>query len=96
MIASATAAAKCLVATLDDETIFGHAEPSVLDQAFPLGGRDKTLRMWSPDDWEAAIVERYRNAAEVTRAASAFDASAQLLIATMRRAGVRATGDLFS
>lgn len=79
---------------LSGETILGTEDP-YLAQAFALGdGRDKTLRAWTEDDWQIAIVERYRNAAEVTAAAAEFDALARQIIDRLHARGVRTTGDL--
>lgn len=56
-----------------DGTILGTQDP-VFDQAYPLGnGSDKTLGLWTRDDFQFAIVTRYRKAGEATAAATAFD-----------------------
>lgn len=85
-----------LLDVLAGETVLGAGDPA-LHQAYPLGdGSDKTLGLWTPDDWQAATFERYRNAAEATRAASNFDERAQRFLVAMRQRGVRTTGDLFA
>lgn len=88
--------AQVLLDALHGATLVGALDP-VLAQAFPLGdGRDKTLRYWSRDDWASARTERYRNAAEATRAAQVFDVEiASEFIAEITRRGVRTTGALF-
>jgi hypothetical protein len=56
-----------------DGTILGNTDP-VFDQAYALGnGSDKTLGLWTRDDFQFAIVTRYRKASEATAAATAFD-----------------------
>lgn len=90
---------KYLLSALRDETILGPADPQ-LDQAYGMGendGRDKTLRYWTRDDWEQARTERYRNAADVTHAASEFDREvAAPFIEALTTLGVRTTGELFT
>ncbi|GAB2906763.1 hypothetical protein GCM10027047_01230 [Rhodococcus aerolatus] len=83
-----------LLDAINGETILGTADPK-LDQAFALGdGRDKSLRHWTVDDWQAATTERYRNAAQATASASTFDEGAAQIVSAIRRSGVRTTGDL--
>lgn len=89
---------KYLLSALNDETILGPNDPQ-LGQAYPLGmkdGRDKTLRHWTQEDWQQASLARYRNAAEVTKAAQEFDVEVSAeFIKAMRARGVAMTGELF-
>lgn len=72
------------LSTLDD------LDDPVLRHAVPLGnGRDKVIGAWTVDDWNAATVERYRDAAE-------FDKTAAGIMARMLDAGVATTGELFT
>jgi len=60
----------------EDETILGVNDP-VFDQACPLGnGGDRTLGLWTNEDFNYAIRNRYRKASESTAAAAAFDVAA--------------------
>jgi len=84
-----------LLDTLADGTILGVNDPK-LDLSYAVGdGRDKTLRLWTQDDWQSSTTARYRNAAQVTRAASTFDDGATKIIRAMQARDVRKTGDLF-
>jgi len=84
-----------LLDALMDGTILGVNDPK-LDLSYAVGdGRDKTLRLWTQDDWQSATTARYRNAAQVTKAASAFDDDATRIVHAMQARGVRKTGDLF-
>lgn len=83
-----------ILAAINGETILGQDDP-MLDQAYPLGsGSDKTLRMWTADDIEFAVVTRYRKASEATASAAAFDKAASELRQTMLRRSVNQLGDL--
>lgn len=83
---------------LNDETILGRDDP-ILHQAVPLGdldGRDKIIGLWTAEDWRNATITRYRKAADMTAAASAFDYHAQSIIAKMLSThGIQKTFDLF-
>ena len=71
----------------------------LLGQATPLtefGGRDKTLKFWTREDWDAARLARHLDAENATAAAEDFDLLvASRFIAAMDRAGVHQTGELF-
>lgn len=87
-----------IVAALNDETILGCDDP-VLHVPYPLGttdGRDKVLSVWTREDWRQAAMTRYRNAAEVTAAAQAFDERAGAIADRMLAKGASTTGELFS
>lgn len=85
-----------LIDALNDDTVLGTSDPC-LAQAYPLGnGADKTLHLWTVEDWQVATTQRYRGAAAATASASDFDENiASPIITAMRRAGVRTTGELF-
>ncbi len=86
-----------IVAALNDETILGSEDP-ILHVAFPLGtqdGRDKVLALWTREDWRAAAMTRYRNAAEVTAAAQIFDEQADLIVQRMAQHGAVILSELF-
>ena len=86
-----------LVAALNDETILGIGDPR-LDQAIMLGvndGRDKTMRLWTADDWLRAANSRFENAAKVTAAAAQFSILANEIADAIKDRKVRNTGDLF-
>lgn len=83
------------VAVIEGETLLGDDDP-YLGLAYPLGdGTDKTLRYWTAEDWESSVLERYRNAAAVTDAARRYDVElASKMVAALRAAGVRTTGEI--
>lgn len=85
-------------AALNDETILGSDDP-ILHIAYPLGtadGRDKVLTLWTREDWRAASMTRYRNAAEVTASAQIFDELSTRIVDRMLTSGVDTTGELFN
>lgn len=87
--------AKYLVDALNGQTVLSGDDP-VLHSAFPIGdGRDKTLRLWTLDDWRSATTERYRNVAAVTAAAREFDEYADAISRALLARDVDTTGDLF-
>lgn len=62
----------------------------LLDQAYPLGtpdGIDKALRHWTQDDWLQSVVVRYREAAEQTAAAAAWDLIATDIASFLSKTG---------
>jgi hypothetical protein len=62
-----------IVDSAADGTILGTEDP-VFEQAYPLGNSsDKTLGLWTRDDFQYAIVTRYRKASEATAAATEAD-----------------------
>lgn len=68
----------------------------LLSLAYPLGdGTDKALRYWTREDWEAASIERFRNAASATAAADEFDRLAQRVIYALTNQGAATVGALF-
>ncbi len=86
-----------IVDVINRDTILGEFDP-ILDRAYSLGkkdGTDKTLRFWTVDDWQGAVTERYRNAADVTSSAQDFDLNvASPIIEALRASNVVMTGDL--
>lgn len=77
----------------DHATLLGRDDPVFL-QAHALGdGRDKTLGLWTPEDWRGAIVPRYRNAAAVTAAAKEFDEYAEEIASILESRGLARTWD---
>jgi hypothetical protein len=87
-----------IVAALNDETILGNEDP-ILHVPYPMGttdGRDKVLSMWTREDWRQSSMTRYRNAAEVTLSAQAFDERAAVISDRMLAKGAATLGDLFS
>lgn len=74
-----------------------HVEP-FLDEVYPLGshdGRDKALRHWSDADWTDSTIERYSNAAAVTRAAEEHAEIAREARTVMRTRNVLTFGQVF-
>lgn len=86
-----------VVDVINRDTILGEFDP-ILERAYSLGkkdGTDKTLRFWTVDDWQGAVTERYRNAADVTSSAKDFDMEvATPIIEALRANNVVMTGDL--
>ena len=69
-------AAKIIVECLAEGTLLDPENEPLLRQAYPLGtadGMDKALIHWTWDDWEYAVMGRYRGAAEQTASAADFD-----------------------
>lgn len=90
--------AQHLVEALNDDTVLGRDDPA-LHLAYKLGdrdGTDKILTAWTPDDWQNAIMVRYRGAAEATEKAKEFDTVATEIVAVMYRRGAHTTADLFA
>lgn len=72
-----------------------NVEP-ILDRAYKLGtatGDDKTLRLWTTDDLNRTSMARYREAAEVMRAAREFDGTVQKIVDRMSLDGRFRLGD---
>jgi len=70
---------------------------ALMGQAYPLGtssGDDKTLALWTPQDFRDLVVVRYRNAAAATEEAKAFDESAERIVDAMRLADAAELGHL--
>lgn len=86
-----------LLDALSGETILGRDDPA-LALAYPIGdGTDKTLFYWTAEDFQAATMERFRNAAAATEAAAEFDREyASAFIAAMKRRNVAYFGALFA
>jgi hypothetical protein len=75
-----------------------HIDP-LLKLAVPLGtrdGQDRTLGLWTPENFAASSLTRYRNAAEVTAAAKEYDERAQLIIEKMQEKSAAFARDLFA
>jgi hypothetical protein len=75
-----------------------YVEP-ILERVVPLGtndGLDKKLRYWEVDDFSKSVKTAYRQAAEQTAAAYAFDSSAQRVINAMTTSGAITFGDLWT
>lgn len=84
-----------IIEDLHGETVLGHAHPR-LRQAFALGdGRDKTLALWSVDDWRGALNVRREKRDEFTAAVQIFEDQVQTVVAAMFAAGATTTADLF-
>lgn len=85
-----------ILSALADDTILGADDP-ILRTAYPVGtGMDKTLYYWTPQNFRDSTMERYRNAAAVTAAASEFDVEyAQRFISAMARHQAAYLGELF-
>lgn len=68
---------------------------AVCARAYMLGnGSDKTLNYWTAEDFEAATIERYRNAAAATKAAADFDQLARQIINFLTERGAPMVGRL--
>ena len=81
-------------------TVLGHGDGEGMDPmlrlAFPVSdGTDKTLGAWTTDDFDKAILTRYRGAAEATSSAGEFDAVAQQISQLMTNRGATTLGELF-
>lgn len=68
----------------------------LLSRGYKLGtqeGDDKTLRFWSVDDLRRSAMARYREAAEVMRAAREFDETVHKVVERMGEDGRTRLGD---
>ena len=86
----------CILASFSEGD--GYNDP-LLELAFPLGneaGMDKTLRMWTDEDFVNLTVTRYRVAADSTRAAADLDETTQQIRHAMRVKGAHVLGEIFS
>jgi hypothetical protein len=82
---------------LNGDTILGRDDPA-LAHAYPIGdGSDKKLFFWTPEDFQTAAMERFRNAAAATEAAAEFDREySSVFITAMKRRSVPYFGALFA
>lgn len=68
---------------------------AILDQGYKIGdGNDKTLRYWTRDDLNRAVVTRYRESADAVKAAKDFDEVAQRALDALNVTGSEHLGDL--
>lgn len=79
------------------EEVDGDLVDPILNMAFPVGdGSDKTLRLWSEEDWKQSVVSRYRNAADATAAAAEHDRLVGAILDAFATTGAVFTRDLFA
>lgn len=70
----------------------------MLKFAFPLGtsdGKDRSLGLWTIEDYDRSALRRYRNAADVTVAAKEFDERQQSIVNLMHERSAQFTRELF-
>lgn len=86
-----------LLDAMRDQTVLGRDDPR-FTQAVPLGesdGRDKTLGLWSPDEWVKWGGERRANGDAAKAAGDRDDRMAKEFAGQMIRMGVTTTREVF-
>lgn len=69
----------------------------LLDQGYKVGdGTDKTLRYWTDEDLNTAVVTRYRESAAAVEAAKDFDETAQRARDALRARGADQLGQILN